>query len=71
MEVTIEDIKERQDFTVPSRIKTVVDVRYVTDKGFRGTVTLDKAGITADKIKAAAVADAAELHTALGQTIKR
>jgi hypothetical protein len=48
--VKIVDMKERVRFTAPGKRETDVDVAYETEKGYRGTVTLAKKGLTEEKV---------------------
>ena len=68
MQVTIDAITPRDDFSTPGKIVHLVDIAYSTDKGLHGTVTLPKDGISPKIIQAAVVADAQTMHPAIGQT---
>jgi hypothetical protein len=68
MKATIDAIVPRDDFSTPGQVVHLVDVRYSTDKGLHGTVTLPKTGLTQAVIQAAVLADAATLHNAIGTT---
>jgi len=71
MSVKIENIVETTDFRAPNRRVAMLEVHYLTDKGYRGSVTVEKTGATTETITAAVI-DAAKIPDGLiGQTIKK
>lgn len=71
MSVKIENIVETTDFRAPNKRVAMLEVHYISDKGYRGSVLLEKAGATTESITAA-VLDAAKIPDGLiGQTVKK
>jgi len=71
MSVKIEDIIEITDFRPPNKRIAMLDVHYQTDKGYRGSVIIEKTGATPESITAAVI-DAAKIPDGLiGQTVKK
>ena len=68
MKVTIENMIERTEFPAPGIRKQFVDVYYTTDRGYKGMITLEKPGLTTEKMKAAVKADAEHQHEMMGAT---
>ena len=64
--IRIENVIERVRFVGPDRREVDLEVTYLTDKGYRGTVTVPKADVTEEKIWKAVTADSKEVEKALG-----
>jgi len=71
MSVKIENIVETTDFRAPNRRVAMLDVHYVTDKGYRGVVVLEKAGATPESITAAVIEAAKIPDGLIGQIVKK
>jgi hypothetical protein len=64
MTIKIENILEYTDFRAPNKRVLMLEIHYVTEKDYYGTVRIEKQGATKESI-AAAVKDAAALPESL------
>lgn len=64
----IEDIVSYTEFRPPNKRVEMQEIHYVTPKGYRGIVRLEKAGSTVKSISAAVDADALIPDSLIGTT---
>ncbi len=69
MTIKIENIVEFTDFRTPNQRVAMLEVHYVTDKNYRGVVTVEKIGSTKETITAAVKEAAAVPDGLIGTSI--
>lgn len=65
--IKIELITERRRWVGPDRLDIDLEVTYLTEKGYRGTVTVPKKDVTEEIIWAAVKKDSEEVEKVLSE----
>jgi hypothetical protein len=69
--VKIENIIETTDFRAPNKRVAMLEVHYLTDKGYRGSVLLEKEGASKESIIEAVKKASSVPDSLIGQTIAK
>jgi hypothetical protein len=69
--VKIENIVETTDFRAPNKRVAMLEVHYLTEKGYRGSTILEKEGATKESIIEAVKKALSVPDSLIGQTIAK
>jgi len=69
--VKIENIIEQTDFRAPNKRVAMLEIHYVTEKGYRGSVLVEKDGSTKETVIEAVKKASSVPDSLIGQTIAK